>query len=182
LKKIFLLMLLFSFAIFTSIFTRVQVNAAGEGWEYDKYARKEVLGSYIYTKFNSNMELIYYVFGPELITWEGTSRSYWSGYSPYYADSITHVDKLKVVGGTTSFSVGTSGAGVSVSTSSTTASIAYTVEDERSIYVYYSYSAYDSFPIVLDQFCTGTFKFGNSYYVVDSEANQYYYYSDHYWI
>ena len=181
-KKIVVFVVLLIGTVITSLFANINVNALGEGYDYDKYAKKAVLGSYIYTKFDGTIETTYYVFGPDLIVWEGLSRSYWVGSSPYYADSITHVDKIVVTGGTTSFSVGSSGAGITVSTSSNSASIAYTVENQRSIYINYSYSAYDGFPLTVDQYCSGTFKFGNTFYVVDSEANQYYFYSSHYWI
>jgi len=112
--------------------------------------------------------------------WEGTSSSFWAGLSPYNADSIVHTDTIWIEGsGSPSYSGGLSlgeSAGLSVGFSTSSSGMyenfSYQVENSYSIYIDYSYSGsiYD-FSYV-GQKASATFKFSNSFVVVNSESNQ----------
>lgn len=97
------------------------------------------MNSWIETEFSGTIKNTLYVFSADKQVWKGTFGSYWLGFEPYNADSVTHADTISVSGiGSASFGYP---AGISVSTSGKTATYTYSNQNTWYVVVNYSYSS-----------------------------------------
>jgi len=166
----------------------IQVSAETQHMLWYQKGKKNYLNSYVTTQFDGEVSakqgtrygFLWTKKYNDKCYWEGTSSSFWAGLSPYNADSIVHTDTIWIEGsGSPSYSGGLSlgeSAGLSVGFSTSSSGMyenfSYQVENSYSIYIDYSYSGsiYD-FSYV-GQKASATFKFSNSFVVVNSESNQ----------
>jgi hypothetical protein len=148
-----------------------KLNALSDNWSVYEYGEKSVKGSRIETGFTGTIKNTLYVFKADAQVWKGDSGSYWMGINPWDADSITHADIIGVGGiGSASFGYPS---GVSVTTSGKTATYTYSAQNCWYVNVDYSYMCSIGTCFSMSQRSSGTFKFGSSFYVVDSTADNY---------
>ena len=185
-KKLIVFMFIGFGLIISSIFSCHIAFASTQNMNWHQKGQKNVSNSYIYTEFNG---VVSATSGSKFLWWgnedsiicKGKSTTKWLGSNPFNADSITQTDTIWINGSgqpsySAGISAGSSGAEGSLSISSISSgeknSYSYSLSNKWYVNVDYSYSGNIWSWSYVGQKSSGTVLLGNTFYLVDSEANQ----------
>ena len=161
--------------------------AKTQNMDWYQRGEKKVGNSYIYTQFRGTVSATkgaaFLWWGDDdSIEWKGNASTAWLGTVPSYnADSISHTNVIWVNGSgkpsySAGISAGTSGVDGSIGVSSNSDGVkseySYSLSNQWKVNVDYSYSGNIWSWSYVGQKTTGTVLLGNTFYVVDSEADQ----------
>ncbi len=181
-KKVLFVLLIFlgvSGGIFYNTFSSYNKAKALQNMEWTQVGKKYVLGSYIRTGFSGTVSLKSKNFVSDKAYWTGNSSTVWLGLSPFYADSMSHTDKIWLSG---IGSVSISSSSIGVSTSTEKGAFTYSINEKTySVGVNYSYSGKIWKCFYVGQKSYGQMRIGSRFYVVDSETDQTYEYKSSYY-
>lgn len=179
-NKKFLSLILSGVLATSAVFTSTSVVNASQHRNVSGSGKKSYNGASLVTGWNGHLRADKHTFSKDELFFTGSSYSTWNGSNPYNADNVTHYDICEIRGtGTPSFSAGAgcNAAGPSVNFGIARASgdkdqaYQYSADNSWRVSVNYSYYATISSWSWMDLFTSSTFRFGSSYYVVNSRVD-----------